>query len=245
MSSTEAHKKGTLYGIGVGPGDPELMTVKAVKILQRVARVFAAASTTNSHSLAEKTITPYLKPGTPLVRLNFPMTRDRAVLNEAWEGNAREILQAVEAGEDVALITLGDPMTYSTFGYMMSTISRIKPDLPIRIVPGVTSFQAASAAAGWVLAEGEESLTVVSGALGAERLKEVIEHTDNVVILKVYRHYQEILGALKEMNLSGRSVLVSRCGLEDERILWDPADGLEGVPPYLSLLLVKKHPDQR
>lgn len=235
-----SNKIGTLYGIGVGPGDPELITVKAVRILKQVARVFAAASTTNSHSLAEKTITPYLRAGTPMVRLDFPMTRDRGVLTEAWQGNARLILEAVEAGEDVALVTLGDPMTYSTFGYMMSTISKMKPDLPIRIIPGVTSFQAASAAAGWVLAEGEESLCVVSGALGAERLKEVIEHTDNVVILKVYRHYGEILQALKELNLSERSVLVSRCGLEDERILWNPTEGLEGIPPYLSLLLVKK-----
>jgi precorrin-2/cobalt-factor-2 C20-methyltransferase len=241
MTARDTNNKiGTLYGIGVGPGDPELITVKAVRILKQVARVFAAASTTNSHSLAEKTITPYLRAGTPMVRLDFPMTRDRGVLTEAWQGNGRLILEAVEAGEDVALVTLGDPMTYSTFGYMMSTISKMKPDLPIRIIPGVTSFQAASAAAGWVLAEGEESLTVVSGALGAERLKEVIEHTDNVVILKVYRHYGEILQALKELNLTGRSVLVSRCGLEDERIVWNPTEGLEGIPPYLSLLLVKK-----
>lgn len=240
MSAQKARKTGTLYGIGVGPGDPELITVKAVRILKQVARVFAAASTTNSHSLAEKTISPYLRDGTPIVRLNFPMTRDRAVLSEAWKGNARSILDAVETGEDVALITLGDPMTYSTFGYMMGTLSRMKPELPIRVVPGVTSFQAASAAAGWVLAEGEESLTVVSGALGAERLKEVIEHTDNVVILKVYRHYGEILQTLKELNLTQKSVMVSRCGLADERILWNLTDRLEGTPPYLSLLLVKK-----
>ncbi|MEW6668732.1 MAG: precorrin-2 C(20)-methyltransferase [Thermodesulfobacteriota bacterium] len=240
MTAQDTSTIGTLYGIGVGPGDPELITVKAVRILKQVARVFAAASTTNSYSLAEKTVVPYLRAGTPMVRLNFPMTRDRAVLGEAWQRNARLMLQAVNAGEDVALITLGDPMTYSTFGYIMSTISKMKPDLPIHIVPGVTSFQAASAAAGWVLAEGEESLTVVSGALGAERLKEVIEHTDNVVILKVYRHYEEIMQALKELNLAERSVMVSRCGLEDERILWNPASGLGEIPPYLSLLLVKK-----
>jgi precorrin-2/cobalt-factor-2 C20-methyltransferase len=240
MTARETGKTGTLYGIGVGPGDPELITVKAVRILKQVARVFAAASTTNSHSLAEKTISPYLSEGTPIVRLNFPMTRDRVVLGEAWNDNARWILDAVDAGEDVALITLGDPMTYSTFGYMMSTLSRMKPELPIRVVPGVTSFQAASAAAGWVLAEGEESLTVVSGALGAERLKDVIAHTDNVVILKVYRHYGEILQALKELNLAERSVMVSRCGLEDERIRWNPTEELEGVPPYLSLMLVTK-----
>lgn len=231
---------GTLYGIGVGPGDPELLTVKAVRILQQVRRVFAAASTRNSHSLAEKTVSPYLGEGVPVVRLDFPMTKDQSVLKHAWEVNTKMIAEAAESGEDVALITLGDPMTYSTFGYIMATLAAMKPGIPIRIIPGVTSYHAASAAAGWVLAEGEESLTIVSGAMGAEKLKEVIEHTDNVVILKVYRRYREILDTLKDLDLADRSVLISRCGLEDETILRDPMNRVNGLPPYLSLLLVKK-----
>ncbi|RJR42263.1 MAG: precorrin-2 C(20)-methyltransferase [Desulfobacteraceae bacterium] len=231
---------GTLYGIGVGPGDPELITLKAVKILQRVACVFAAASPRNSHSLAEKTISPHLRKETPVVRLNFPMTRNLSELRGAWEENARKIMEVVGMGKDAALITLGDPMTYSTFGYMMRTMSEENPLVPIHVVPGITSFQAASAATGWVLAEGEESFTVVSGALGAARLGEVIEHTDTVVILKVYHHYKEIMDALRRLDLSGRSVLVSQCGLKDEKIVWDPMDNVNGLPPYLSLLLIRK-----
>lgn len=231
---------GTLYGIGVGPGDPELITLKAVKILQKVACVFAAASPRNSHSLAEKAISPHLRKDTPVVRLDFPMTMDRMELSEAWAENARKIMAVVGAGHDAALITLGDPMTYSTFGYMMRTMSEGNPRVPIHIVPGITSFQAASAATGWVLAEGEESFSVVSGAMGPARLKEVIEHTDTVVILKVYRHYKEIMDTLKRLDLGGRSVLVSQCGLEDEKIVWDPMDKVNGLPPYLSLLLIRK-----
>ena len=231
---------GTLYGIGVGPGDPELITLKAVRILQKVACVFAAASTRNSHSLAENIIGPHLRQDTPVVRLDFPMTLERGVLTEAWEQNARKILDVVEAGKDAALITLGDPMTYSTFGYMMRTISLGNPLLPIRIIPGITSYQAASAATGWVLAEGEESFSVVSGAMGAARLKGILEHTDTVVILKVYRHYKEIMEALKDLDLANRSVLVSRCGLDEEKIVWDPVANINGLPPYLSLLLVRK-----
>jgi len=231
---------GTLYGIGVGPGDPELITVKAVKVLKRVAVIFAAASTTNSHSLAEKTVSPYLKEGTAIVRLDFPMTRSRQKLTEAWQANAQKIVDAVRKGEDVALITLGDPLTYSTFGYIMRTICEKDPDIPVQVIPGITSYQAASAAAGWVLAEGEESFSVVSGALGSEKLKEVIGHTDNVVILKVYRHYREILDALSELDLTDKSVLISKCGLEDEEIVRDLKNEQQRVPPYLSLLLVKK-----
>jgi len=231
---------GTLYGIGVGPGDPELITIKAVKILQRVACVFAAASPRNSHSLAEKAISPHLRKDTPVVRLNFPMTRDLSELKQAWEENAGKIMEVVGIGKDAALITLGDPMTYSTFGYMMRTMSEENPLVPIQVVPGITSFQAASAATGWVLAEGEESFTVVSGALGPARLCEVIEHTDTVVILKVYHHYKEIMEALKRLDMNGRSVLVSQCGLKDEKIVWDPMDNVNGLPPYLSLLLIRK-----
>ncbi len=235
-------KYGTLYGIGVGPGDPDLITLKAVKILQRVSCVFAAASSRNSHSLAERTISPHLREDTPVVRLNFPMTRDRTKLTEAWEKNARSIMKVLETGEDAALITLGDPMTYSTFGYIMRTMTSQTPLVPIRIIPGITSFQAASAATGWVLAEGEESFAVVSGALGPDRLREVLEHTDTVVILKVYRQYRKIMEALKELDMTGRSVLVSQCGLSDEKIVWEPMENMNGTPPYLSLMLVRKKP---
>jgi precorrin-2/cobalt-factor-2 C20-methyltransferase len=231
---------GTLYGIGVGPGDPDLITVKAVKILQRVSCVFAAASPGNSHSLAEKTISPHLRKDTPVVRLDFPMTKDREILTTAWEENTRRILKVLETGEDAALITLGDPMTYSTFGYIMRTMSSGNPLVPIRVVPGITSFQAASAATGWVLAEGEESFTVISGAMGPDRLREALEHTDTVVILKVYRRYREIMEALRRLDLRGRSVLVSQCGLEDEKITWEPIEKMNGMPPYLSLLLIRK-----
>jgi precorrin-2/cobalt-factor-2 C20-methyltransferase len=231
---------GTLYGIGVGPGDPELITLKAVRILQKVACVFAAASTKNSHSLAENIIAPHLRQDTPVVRLDFPMTVDRGILSEAWDANARKIVEVVGSGKDAALITLGDPMTYSTFGYMMRTINLRDPRVPIRIVPGITSFQAASSATGRVLAEGEESFSVVSGAMGAEKLRGILEHTDTVVILKVYRHYQEIMAALKELDLAKRSVLVSHCGLNGEKIVWDPVANINGLPPYLSLLLVRK-----
>lgn len=238
--SDEKLKTGTLYGIGVGPGDPELITLKAVKVLRNVACVFAAASSRNSHSLAERTISPHLKENTPVVRLDFPMTRERTTLTRAWEENARKILTVVEAGKDAALITLGDPMTYSTFGYTMRTVGLGNPRVPIRIIPGITSFQAASAATGWVLAEGEESFAVISGAMGAAGLRKVMEHTDTVVILKVYRHYREIMEAVRGLDLSGRSVLVSRCGLDDEKIIWDPIDKMNGLPPYLSLLLIRK-----
>jgi len=233
--------KGTLYGIGVGPGDPELITLKAVKILRQVDVVFAAASTKNSYSLAMEIVAPHLKNGAPVVRLGFPMTRDKNTLNTAWKENAHKVVTLLKEGRDAAMITLGDPMTYSTFGYVMHTIKEGYPDIRIRIVPGITSYHAAAAAAGQVLAEAEESFTVISGALGAQKLKEVIDHTDNVVILKVYKNYKEIIDTLNHLDLAAGSVLISRCGLDGEEVIRDLKEGLDIAPSYLSLLLIRKN----
>ncbi len=233
-------KHGTLYGIGVGPGDPELITLKAINILRRVAVVFAAASTKDSHSLAEKIVSPHLKEGVPVEPLGFPMTRDKKILTEAWQENARIVVETLKKGEDAAFITLGDPMIYSTFGYLMRTIKETDPDISIEIIPGITSYQAGAAAAGQILVEAEESYAVISGALGSQKLKDIINHTDSVVMLKVYRNYKEILDTLNELDLTAGSVLISRCGLDREEIDVNLKDRPERTPPYLSFLIIKK-----
>jgi len=182
----------------------------------------------------------HLKEDVPVVRLDFPMTRDKAILAAAWKANAGKVAEILEKGEDAAFITLGDPMTYSTFGYIMHTIKETYPDIPVKIVPGITSYQAGAAAAGWVLAEGEESLTVISGTMGGKRLKEVISHTDNIIMLKVYRNYRDILDTLNDLEMTAGSALITRCGLEGEEIVLNLKDGLKTPPPYFSLLLIRK-----
>ena len=159
-------KYGTLYGIGVGPGDPELITLKALKTLGRVAVVFAAASSGNKYSLAVEIASPHLKEGVPVVHLGFPMTRDKMRLAEAWAENGEKVAETLKNGKDAAFITLGDPLTYSTFGYILETIRETYPDIPIKIIPGITSYQAGAAAAGHILVEGDESLVVSSGGPG-------------------------------------------------------------------------------
>jgi precorrin-2/cobalt-factor-2 C20-methyltransferase len=231
---------GTLYGIGVGPGDPELLTLKAVGTLRRVAVVFAAASSGNNYSLAVEIASPHLKEGVPVVHLGFPMTRDKKRLADAWAENAGKVAETLKDGKDAAFITLGDPLTYSTFGYVLETIRENHPEIPIKIIPGITSYQAGAAAAGHILVEGDESLVVASGVLGAEGLKQVIDRADSAVILKVYRNYREILDVLDELDLTDRSVLVSRCGQEGEEIVWN-LKGRDRTPPhYMSHLIIRK-----
>jgi precorrin-2/cobalt-factor-2 C20-methyltransferase len=233
-------ESGTLYGIGVGPGDPGLITIKAVDILGNVDAVFAAGSPKNSHSLASQIASSHLKKGLSVRILNFPMSRKKDELRSAWTKNAREVLNTLKKGKNAAFLTLGDPMTYSTFGYLMRTIQEIEPDTPIEIVPGITSYQAGAARCRFVLAEGDESFSVISGALGAERLKEVLMRSENVVLLKVYRSYSKIKKILHDLNLSRNSILGSRCGLNGERSIRDLEENCIAGPLYLSFLLIRK-----
>ena len=205
-----------------------------------MAVVFAAASTKNTYSLAVEIVAPYLKQGVPVEHLGFPMTRDKKVLAGAWEKNGRQVVETLKDGKDAAFITLGDPLIYSTFGYILEAVRKAHPEIPIKIIPGITSYQAGAAATGRILVEGEESFAVITGIGGGKSLKQVIDHTDNVVMLKVYRNYKEILDALDELDLTANSVLVSRCGLEGEEIVRNLKDRDNAPPHYMSHLIIRK-----
>jgi precorrin-2/cobalt-factor-2 C20-methyltransferase len=232
-------KTGTLYGIGVGPGDPVLITLKAVKVLHRVPHIFAACSTKNSYSLALSIVRCHLN-GAGIEHLPFPMSKDPQVLASAWEGNARRVLEVLDAGSDAAFVTLGDPLTYSTFGYLLKTLKRLLPEVRIVTIPGITSYSAAAALTHIPLTEGEESFYLVSGALGAAKLKEVIDTSDNIVILKTYRYFDDIYQTLEEMDLLDRATCISRCGLDGETVVENLRDLKGRTLSYLSMVIIKK-----
>jgi len=232
-------KTGTLYGIGVGPGDPDLITLKALKVLHRVPHIFASCSTKNSYSLALSIVRCHLN-GAGIEHLPFPMTRDPQVLAEAWERNARRVLEVLDMGTDAAFVTLGDPLTYSTFGYLLKTLKRLAPEVRIVTIPGITSYSAAAARTHLPLTEGEESFQLVSGARGAAKLREVIDKSDNIVMLKTYRHFEEIYQALEEMDLLDRTTCISRCGLEGETVVENLRELKGRKLPYLSMIIIKK-----
>jgi precorrin-2/cobalt-factor-2 C20-methyltransferase len=232
---------GTLYGIGVGPGDPELITLKAVKVLKQVAYVFAAASSKNDYSLALDIVRDHLPPGTPVDQLAFPMTFDPDHLEDAWMTNCEKVIEILKQGENVAFLTLGDPLTFSTFIYLMRKVRQRLPQIAVEAIPGITAFQAAAACANTPLAEGEESFTVVSGAKGGDRLKEVITVSDNVVLMKTYKQFAHILSEIEKVGLKDNCCFVSRCGLEGEMVERDFRKMSElQKPNYLSLMIIKK-----
>lgn len=234
---------GKLYGIGVGPGDPDLLTVKATKVLGMTDIVFAAASTKNDYSTALGIARPHMREDVIVRRLGFPMTKDVQELENAWHKNALEVAQVLRQGKTAAFLTLGDSLTYSTYGYLLKTLKKIDPSLPTEAVPGITSYQAAAAKVGFILAESEESLVISSGVCSSERLEELLEVTDNAVIMKTYKNFDDIRGSLEKLRLSDKTVLVSRLGMEGETILHDIRDAPD-KPHYFSLALVRKQPHE-
>ncbi len=233
-------KKGILYGIGVGPGDPELLTLKAVRILGEVDVIFAAASTKNDYSTAYSIAEPHLKKGVRVEHLGFPMTKDQDILEEAWQANAKVVAETLNKGENAAFLTLGDPLTYSTYGYLQRTLLAKDPSIRLQAIPGITSFHAAAAKIGLVLTESKESLLITSGVADQKKLEAQLDVADNAVILKAYKNFEDIRATLEKLRLGDKTVLVSRVGMDGETVLMDIKDAPE-TPHYFSLALIKKN----
>jgi len=232
-------KTGKLFGVGVGPGDPELITVKAVRVIKEADIIFTAASSKNTYSLAVEIASPYISSEARTVQLGFPMTKDKKEAEEAWTANAKQIAAAMDQGMRAVFLTLGDPTTYSTFGYILKKMKCIMPRADIETVPGITSFHAASARLNRILVEGEQSLLVTSGAFGGGRIRHVKE-VENVAIVKAYKNITDINMALKDAGLHEKAVAVSKCGRRGEKIIED-LDLLETrEPDYWTLILASK-----
>lgn len=232
---------GKLYGIGVGPGDPELIPLKAVRILGRVDMVFAASSSKNTYSLAVDIARHHIPGSTPIIKLPFPMTKDKVETERAWRENAQTIITQVDAGKEAAFITLGDPMTYSTYGYVLKSILAIRPDLPIETVPGITSYQACASRLNTPLVEGEESLLITSGVKGGDRLRHTSPKPENIVFLKAYRNAADISLALEENDMIDHSIGVSCCSLPQEEIIRDVRAFKHRKPGYWTIIIAKQN----
>lgn len=237
-------QRGVLYGIGVGPGDPDLLTLAAVKALGSVQVVFAPASTKNDFSLALDIIRPHLQTNVQVRRLDFPMTRDDAVRQAARLANARAVHAHLARGDNAAFITLGDPLIYSTFGHLLRGLRTLDAHVQARIIPGITSFQAASARLGKVLVEGDQCLVVATGNTEQSKLEALLSRADAGVILKPAKQLENLKTILAALDLSACAQLVVRCGLDGERVIPDLRQAA-GPVSYFSLVVVAKEQEER
>ncbi|TCL62573.1 precorrin-2/cobalt-factor-2 C20-methyltransferase [Hydrogenispora ethanolica] len=230
---------GVFYGVGVGPGDPELLTVKAIRAIQQADVVIAPKTEKKDESTALTIAQPFLKAGVPIVRLVFPMVFDGETLSEAWENNKNTILELLAAGKKVVFLTLGDPMFYSTYIYIFHLLENC--GYPVETIPGVPAFCAMASKLGYPLAEGNDTLSVVPATLTPEQLDRVLARSDNVVLMKVYKNYQKLIETLKRHGLAENAVMVSRCGLEDEQVVRDVTEIGDQTINYLSTILTRRN----
>ena len=233
--------KGTLYSVGVGPGDPELVTLKAARILGAApAHAFFAKRGRPSHARA--IASAHLRPGAEALRFDYPFTTELAVTDPRYaaamaafyEAAARTVADRLAHGLSVALLCEGDPFFYGSAMYLFD---RLAPDYPHEVVPGVPGMAGAWSRAGLPMTHGDDVLTVLPGTLEAADLAARLAGTDAAVIMKVGRNMPKIRAALQQTGRAGRARYVERATMADERLL-PPGELPDGPAPYFSLVLV-------
>ena len=229
---------GIFYGIGVGPGDPELLTVKAIKIMKEVDIIIAPKTEKKDGSVALSIARPYLKKDIEIVYQVFPMVVKFEESTEAWETNKNEILALLKAGKKIAFLTLGDPMFYSTYIYVYRLLEH--EGFPIETIPGIPAFCAIGSKLGYPLVEGNDILSVIPATADPEKIKKVMAVTDNVVLMKVYKNFSSIVDTLVENEMIDNAVMLSRCGLPDEVRINDLVGEKNKKVNYLSTILARR-----
>ncbi len=229
-------KKGRLFAVGVGPGDPELITLKALRLIRDASVIFVPKGRKEGQSLSLSIAGQAVDLREKRVEeVHFPMKTGSQ--REALLPGAKRILEVVEAGEDVVFLTLGDPLLYSTFFHLYDAIMSLDKDVHVEFVPGVTSVTAAAAGAGVSLALSDEKVAVLP-AVYVKDIRWVLEEFETVVLMKVHSVMDEVKGALKEAGLLENAHYVARVGLPGE-VVKPLGDVLAEDLDYFSLVIVR------
>jgi precorrin-2/cobalt-factor-2 C20-methyltransferase len=239
---------GKFIGIGVGPGDPELITVKAVKALKTVDVVSVPKAHANTPSMALAMVKQILaeraKPP-EVLELVFPMTKDAAEVKRLWAKNAGIVAEQVESGKVVAFITLGDPMFFSTFIYLFHSLRQGYPEVKLEIIPGVTALTACAASAQVPLAEQEEVIAIIPSDLDSKLIEETAKQADTLVFMKCAHHFKDLVPILEKSSFTKNSTiaLVRRCTMAEEKVVVGQIGDVEDweIPEdYFSMAIVKR-----
>jgi len=233
-------KQGTLFGIGIGPGDPELVTVKGARLLGSCRHVVVPKAAEASESVALRIIQPHLKPATQIHELVFPMVVTPAELMAKWNESASYVAALLNKGEDVCFPTLGDAFLYSTYIYLVQALLAIAPDTRIETVPGVTAFSAVAARMCFPVGKGKHPVAIVPSADDFATLDAALKTNGTVVIMKVGKRLDAILDKLEEHNVLEKSVFAAHVGMADEHLETDlrRLRGTGDKTGYLSIILV-------
>ncbi len=229
--------RGTLYGVGLGPGAPDLMTLRAARLIEG-ADIVAYPTLAGGESFARAIASDLIKPNAVEFVMDVPMSVERQPAQDAYDAGALAIADALEAGRDVVCLCEGDPFFYGSFMYIFA---RLADRFDVQIVPGVTSVTACAASARMPLAARNERLTVLPGPLPEDALRDRIAGAESVVIMKVGRHLAKIRGVIDALGLMDDAVYVERATLPTEVVL--PLADAPEKAPYFSMILLTKGAD--
>ena len=224
---------GRLYGLGIGPGDPELITLKALRLLRSAAVVAYPISENNKQSLARSIVQEYIKPEQIEVPLYFPFKLEFS--SQPYYDKAAETLaEHLKLGQDVVVLCEGDPFFYGTFMYIYN---RLVDRFPTEVVPGVSSIMASGAALGVPLTYRNDVFVVLSAILPAEVLKAKLVVADAAVIIKLGRHFEKVIGVLKKLGLYDRAKYIEKATMPDGKIVAIEQVNSAEVP-YFSTIVI-------
>lgn len=228
---------GTLYGVGLGPGDPGLITRKAARLIEG-ADVIVYPALAGGESFARAIAADLIPAGAVEIVMDIPMTVARGPAQAAYDTGAARIALALQAGQDVVALCEGDPFFYGSFMYLYA---RLSARFRVEIVPGVTSVTACASVAGLPLAARNEAVTILPGPLDDDALRARIALTDTLVVMKVGRHLGRLRALLEAEGLATHAVYVERASLPTERCI--PLAEAPDPAPYFSMILVIKGAD--
>ena len=238
QASSKGH--GRLYGVGVGPGDPELVTIKAQRLLQRVPTICFTQLDDGRESYALSVVQDFLKDAKlELLSIIVP-SDDTPVSEETWRDAASQIGERLGKGQDVAFITEGDPMLYSEFSYLLGSVRQAIPEVMIEVIPGVSSVMAAAASGAMPLVTHGQRLAILPAVYGIDDLREAITNYDTTVLMEVNRTLIEALANLEKLGLAGKSIYVRRATTQREEVVQEIHQLTEEDFDYFSLLIIKR-----
>lgn len=238
---------GRLYGVSLGPGDPQLITLRAWQLLQRRDAIWTyPVRSLRKESYALDIV---VRSGMPLPEqhqaLLFPMTHDAEKLARHWLKAAETVLAMLQTGQDVLFLVEGDASTYASFCYLARVLRELDSTAKIEIVPGVTSFNAACAQLQIPLSEQDDTIAIVPAAYGIEAVEKMLDDFDTLVLMKVKPLLDDLISLLERRGLLQHSRFVEKAGSPVERVIHDVAQLKGQTVNYLSLLLVKNPQRQR
>lgn len=236
-----------LIGIGVGPGDPDLLTVKAVKAIQKADVIMCPASKEDRPSIALSIVSSLIdkSKNQEIVKLIFPMTKDKNILVETWKKNAKIMAEKVLSGKNAVYLTVGDPYLYSTWIYMHREIEENFPAVKISVIPGIVSMFTFASKVGVSIAEGAEKVSIIPSCYDLTTVKEIAKNSETMVFLKDGRYFDQVIELLKESGFPDNSIFAigQDLGTEHEIIrkmkLGEVNDDTL-TTKYFSILVVKR-----